>query len=125
MRVLLEEFISCVAPPMSIYVEVLVRAPLETLWAHTQTPELHERWDLRFSRIDYLPQAHESEPQRFRYTTRVGLGRGRVVSNRRGRAQQRLGTAVRVSRRFDVEWRSVTAADVPAHILPKRQERRE
>jgi hypothetical protein len=59
---------------MSIYVEILVRAPMERLWAHTQTPELHERWDLRFSRIDYLPRASETEPQRFRYATRIGLG---------------------------------------------------
>ena len=46
---------------MSIYVEILVRAPMDALWAHTQTPALHERWDLRFSRIEYLPKAHESE----------------------------------------------------------------
>ena len=45
---------------MSIYVEILVRAPMDALWAHTQTPALHERWDLRFSRIDYLPKSHES-----------------------------------------------------------------
>lgn len=59
---------------MSIYVEILVRAPVDTLWAHTQTPELHEQWDLRFSRIEYLPKGHDNEPQRFRYTTRIGFG---------------------------------------------------
>jgi len=59
---------------MSIYVETLIRAPMETLWAHTQTPALHEKWDLRFSRIDYLPKSHEGEPQRFRYTRRIGFG---------------------------------------------------
>src|SRR3954465_8408586 len=59
---------------MSIYVEILVRAPMDALWAHTQTPGLHERWDLRFSRIDYLPKPHDTEPQRFRYTTRIGFG---------------------------------------------------
>jgi hypothetical protein len=59
---------------MSIYVEILVRAPMEGLWAHTQTPALHERWDVRFSRIEYLPKAPETEPQRFRYTTRIGFG---------------------------------------------------
>ena len=59
---------------MSIYVEILVRAPMDALWAHTQTPALHERWDLRFSQIDYLPKAHETEPQRFRYATRIGFG---------------------------------------------------
>ena len=31
---------------MSIYVEILIRAPVDALWTHTQTPELHERWDL-------------------------------------------------------------------------------
>jgi hypothetical protein len=59
---------------MSIYVEVIVRAPMEVLWAHTQTPALHERWDLRFSRIEYLPKSHYADPQRFRYTTRIGFG---------------------------------------------------
>jgi DoxX-like family len=59
---------------MSIYVEILVRAPMDALWAHTQTPGLHERWDLRFSRIDYVPKPNDTEPQRFRYTTRIGFG---------------------------------------------------
>ena len=59
---------------MSIYVEILIRAPMEALWAHTQTPELHERWDLRFSEIDYLPKQSDTDPQRFRYATRIGLG---------------------------------------------------
>jgi hypothetical protein len=58
----------------SVYVEILVRAPMDALWAHTQTPELHEKWDLRFSRIEYLPKPHENEPQRFRYTTLIGFG---------------------------------------------------
>jgi uncharacterized membrane protein YphA (DoxX/SURF4 family) len=59
---------------MSIYVEILIRAPMHSLWAHTQTPALHERWDLRFSRIDYLPKADRTGPQRFRYATRIGFG---------------------------------------------------
>jgi DoxX-like protein len=59
---------------MSIYVEIFVRAPMEALWAHTQTPELHERWDLRFSEIDYLPKKSDTDPQVFRYATRIGLG---------------------------------------------------
>jgi hypothetical protein len=58
---------------MSIYVEILIRAPIDALWAHTQTPALHEKWDLRFSQIEYLPKAHDTEPQRFRYTTRIGF----------------------------------------------------
>lgn len=59
---------------MSIYVEILIRAPMDALWAHTQTPALHERWDLRFSRIEYLPKALDTDPQRFRYSTRIGFG---------------------------------------------------
>lgn len=59
---------------MSIYVEILVRAPMDALWAHTQTPALHERWDLRFSQIDHLQKAHDNVPQRFRYRTRIGFG---------------------------------------------------
>ena len=38
-----------------IYVECLIKAPLDTIWALTQHPEMHQRWDLRFSRITYLP----------------------------------------------------------------------
>jgi uncharacterized membrane protein YphA (DoxX/SURF4 family) len=57
---------------VSIYVEILIRAPLDALWTHTQEPELHERWDLRFTDIDYLPRPDPGEPQRFRYTTRLG-----------------------------------------------------
>jgi hypothetical protein len=59
---------------MSIYVEIHVRAPMDALWSRTQTPALHERWDLRFSRIEYLPRNAESEPQRFQYATRIGFG---------------------------------------------------
>jgi DoxX-like family len=59
---------------MSIYVEILVRAPMDALWAHTQTPRLHEQWDLRFSNIDYIPRVDDVSPQRFRYATRLGFG---------------------------------------------------
>jgi len=58
----------------SIYVEILVRGGLDDLWGLTQRPELHRRWDLRFSDIEYLPRPDESLPQRFLYTTRIGFG---------------------------------------------------
>jgi hypothetical protein len=58
---------------MPIWVEAFVRAPLEEVWRRTQDPALHQRWDLRFSRIEYLPRA-AGEPQRFLYRTRIGLG---------------------------------------------------
>jgi hypothetical protein len=47
---------------------------MEELWRRTQQPELHERWDLRFSDIDYLPRPCNEAAQRFRYATRIGFG---------------------------------------------------
>ncbi len=38
---------------MSIYVETFIRAPIDEVWRLTQTPDLHKRWDLRFSDIKY------------------------------------------------------------------------
>jgi hypothetical protein len=78
---------------MSIYVETLVRGHLEDLWQRTQDPALHERWDLRFSEIDYLPRDGD-EPQRFRYETRLGLGlrvrgEGESTGTRAGTAGER------------------------------------
>ncbi|MFG3348173.1 hypothetical protein ACGF1Z_24330 [Streptomyces sp. NPDC048018] len=55
---------------MGLYVEVRVRADLDTLWERTQDPAEHQRWDLRFTEIAYLP-AGEGEPRRFRYAVRV------------------------------------------------------
>src|SRR5205823_8033662 len=57
-----------------IYVEIFIRSSIEEVWRLTQTPEQHERWDLRFTSIEYLPRACPEKPQRFRYTTRIGLG---------------------------------------------------
>ena len=47
---------------------------LERLWQYTQTPEIHSRWDLRFTRIEYLPKTKEDEPQHFLYETQIGFG---------------------------------------------------
>lgn len=55
-----------------IYVELPIRASLDRIWQLTQTPELHERWDLRFTKIEYLPKT--SETQHFLYATRIGFG---------------------------------------------------
>jgi hypothetical protein len=63
-----------VADERGIYVEILIRATADQIWRATQTPGLHQQWDLRFSEIDYLPKAAEFEPQRFRYATRIGFG---------------------------------------------------
>src|SRR5438445_7240521 len=58
---------------MGIYVEIPIRASMDELWEKTQDPQLHQRWDLRFTQIEYLPR-HGEEPQRFLYRTRVGFG---------------------------------------------------
>lgn len=55
---------------VSLYIEALIRADVETVWEHTQEPARHQRWDLRFTEIDHLP-AVTGEPRRFRYATRV------------------------------------------------------
>jgi hypothetical protein len=47
---------------------------MDDLWRLTQTPQLHRRWDLRFTDIEYLPRPDEAEPQRFLYATRIGFG---------------------------------------------------
>ena len=59
---------------MGIYVEILVRGTMDEVWRLTQTPNLHERWDIRFSSITYFPRANAALPQRFRYATRIGFG---------------------------------------------------
>lgn len=66
-----------------------IHGDIETLWERTQTPDLHTRWDVRFSRIAYLPRPDESQPQRFLYATRIGFGLeiaggGETTGNREG-----------------------------------------
>jgi len=61
-------------PSPPIWVEARVRTDLDELWRRTQEPELHQRWDLRFTSIEYLPRHDPAAPQRFRYATRVGFG---------------------------------------------------
>jgi len=64
-----------VAPKSSgIYVEIRIHDDLENIWRLTQEPALHQRWDLRFTRIEYLPRPDPAEPQRFLYETRIGFG---------------------------------------------------
>jgi DoxX-like family len=57
-----------------IYVERVIHSGIDDVWRLSQTPDLHERWDLRFTCIRYLPREMESEPQRFLYETRIGFG---------------------------------------------------
>jgi DoxX-like family len=65
---------SPVAEPPGIYVEICIRSTVDEIWRRTQTPELHQQWDLRFTSIDYVPGHSESEPQKFFYSTRIGFG---------------------------------------------------
>lgn len=74
---------------MGIYVETRIRGTMDDLWRLTQTPDLHVRWDLRFTDIEYLPRPDESEPQHFLYATRIGFGvsiegKGKTVGEREG-----------------------------------------
>lgn len=56
-----------------IYVEVAIAAPPEVVWALTQDPEQHVRWDLRFSRI--VPTGTTPDgATRFAYTRRTPIG---------------------------------------------------
>jgi len=57
-----------------IYVEIIIKDDLDHIWHLTQQPDLHRRWDLRFSEIQYLPRPNPSEPQNFLYETRMGFG---------------------------------------------------
>lgn len=57
-----------------IYVEIDIDTSMQALWEHTQRPELHEQWDLRFSEIKYLPRNPNDEQQRFLYRTNIGFG---------------------------------------------------
>ena len=77
-----------------IYVETVIVTPLATLWAATRNPTMHQRWDVRFSRIEPIDGAG-----RFRYATRVLPGL--VVAGVGVTAGERLrpdGTATSVLR---------------------------
>jgi hypothetical protein len=63
-----------VAEHSGIYVEVCIHSTVDEIWRRTQTPELHNRWDLRFTSIEYLARDSEAEPQKFLYSTRIGFG---------------------------------------------------
>lgn len=69
-----------------LHVSIRIAAPLDEVWRLTQDPELHARWDLRFSRIvpvEPLPGGGT----RFRYERRMPLhtirGTGTTIGERR------------------------------------------
>jgi hypothetical protein len=53
----------------AIYVETLISADRDELWRLTQDPAQHQRWDLRFTRIEYLPGRDDARG--FRYSVRL------------------------------------------------------
>ncbi|MEW2551469.1 hypothetical protein AB0957_06920 [Streptomyces zhihengii] len=57
---------------MGLYIETRIRTDPDTLWARSQEPREHQRWDLRFTEIAPLPRTGDDEPDRFRYATRLG-----------------------------------------------------
>jgi hypothetical protein len=69
-----------------IYVAIRIAAPMETVWALTQDPENHARWDARFSRIVPLGDL-DGGGYRFRYERalpgHVIHGVGTTVGERR------------------------------------------
>jgi hypothetical protein len=91
-----------------IYVEILIHGDIEEVWKHTQVPELHERWDLRFTTIKYLPRSSETEPQRFLYATRIGMGlaisgEGESTGNR----EDAGGWRTSALKFWSADWRSL------------------
>lgn len=57
-----------------VFVEIPIRTTMSDLWAKTQDPVQHTRWDLRFTEIRYLPRTGAQQVQRFQYETRLGFG---------------------------------------------------
>lgn len=58
---------------MGLYIAIPIACSMDELWEKTQNPELHEKWDLRFTEIEYLPRKVD-ELQKFLYRTRIGFG---------------------------------------------------
>ncbi|MFL0390584.1 SRPBCC family protein [Curtobacterium sp. 179-B 9B NHS] len=104
-----------------IYVETVIDADLDRVWAATQDPEQHVRWDVRFSEI--VPEgAEDGAPTHFRYVRRSPLhdvhGTGVSIGERRRpdgsrTSALRFGTADRLSpiRTGRGYWRYVPTDD--------------
>jgi hypothetical protein len=92
-------------PP--IYVEARIRCPLDALWEHTQQPELHQQWDLRFTEIEYLPRPSAAEPQQFLYATRIGFGLGVAGRGESLGTKEKNGERTSVLKFWSEEWVSL------------------
>jgi hypothetical protein len=106
---------------VSLGVEARTHADLDALWAATQDPAQHQRWDLRFTHIDCL-ESMDGGPQRFTYGVRIlGLmlsGTG-VCSGERQRPDGTRTSALRFASPHPLSllatgsgyWRYVPTAD--------------
>jgi hypothetical protein len=76
----------------ALYVEILIDAPLETVWGLTQTPEQHVRWDARFTSIRPT-RSRDDGSQEFRYELDLGVhtirGTGVSLGDRRSTTGER------------------------------------
>lgn len=81
----------------ALYVEILIRAPLETVWERTQDPTSHVRWDARFTSIRPT-RVRENGAQEFDYELDLGLhkirGTGSSLGTRHGRHGERTSALV-------------------------------
>lgn len=80
-----------------MYVEILIRAPLETVWSLTQDPESHVRWDARFTSIRPR-RVRPDGAQEFGYELDLGVhtihGTGVSRGERRGAGGERTSALV-------------------------------
>lgn len=81
----------------ALYVEIRIRAPLDTVWRLTQDPDLHARWDARFSSITPV-RVRNDGAQEFRYERSLGpatiRGTGVSLGERRGSSGGRTSALV-------------------------------
>lgn len=57
-----------------IFVETTINSNLDTVWEHSQNPDIHTTWDLRFSSITYENKRDHRGWELFRYTRSVFPG---------------------------------------------------
>lgn len=75
----------------ALYIEVLIRADIDTVWRLTQDPAEHPRWDLRFSAITPTTPL-ESGGSRFVYERSLPLHTIRGTGTSLGERQRPDGT---------------------------------
>ena len=88
-----------------IYVETTVRGDMATLWARSQDPRQHQRWDLRFTTIE------PAGPGRYPYAVRVLPGisgapgaEGRPDDSRRHPPTEQRGVSFLAGHDYEVRW---------------------